>query len=456
MNRIQLMNKARPLALAAGLWLLLLGQAAGMHGNAVIEGISGPDFTLTAKSGYIRTPDGNSILIWGFANGTGTVQYPGPTLIVTEGSTVTIRLTSQISQPVSLVVPGFDITASGGQPGLLTREAPPNGTTVVTYTFLADRPGTFVYYSGTRPDLQVEMGLVGALIVRPTGYVASNPATWTAYGDARSAYDHEYLFLLTEMDERIHELVDQGRIPEVNTADYFPVYWFINGRNAPDTMLEAHSPLLPTQPYNSMPMMNAGQRLLMRLIGAGRDAHPFHAHGNNFDLIARDALLMERTPGGSRSAEVGTIPDLSVSDFTQAVYPGSTYDAIFTWTGKGLGWDMYGHDGTEMDICNEAITDRVVNGFDTVTHEDCSDHGKPFPVVLPGLQELTFGAFYSGSPFLGAAGSLPPGEGGNNPNSGFVYMWHSHNEKEMTNNDIFPGGLMTMLIIEAPSMTPMP
>ena len=23
-------------------------------------------------------------------------------------------------------------------------------------------------------------------------------------------------------------------------------------------------------------------------------------------------------------------------------------------------------------------------------------------------------------------------------------MWHSHNEKEMTNNDIFPGGMMTM------------
>jgi hypothetical protein len=29
-------------------------------------------------------------------------------------------------------------------------------------------------------------------------------------------------------------------------------------------------------------------------------------------------------------------------------------------------------------------------------------------------------------------------------------MWHSHNEREMVNNDIFPGGMMTMLIIEAP------
>jgi hypothetical protein len=27
-------------------------------------------------------------------------------------------------------------------------------------------------------------------------------------------------------------------------------------------------------------------------------------------------------------------------------------------------------------------------------------------------------------------------------------MWHSHNEKEVTTDDIFPGGMMTMLIIE--------
>jgi len=54
---------------------------------------------------------------------------------------------------------------------------------------------------------------------------------------------------------------------------------------------------------------------------------------------------------------------------------------------------------------------------------------------------------WSGSPFLGLLGTLPPGEGGNNPNAGYTYMWHSHNEKEMVNNNIFPGGLMTMLMI---------
>ena len=35
---------------------------------------------------------------------------------------------------------------------------------------------------------------------------------------------------------------------------------------------------------------------------------------------------------------------------------------------------------------------------------------------------------------------------------GTAYMWHSHTEREMVNNDVFPGGMMTMLIIEAPGV----
>ena len=73
-------------------------------------------------------------------------------------------------------------------------------------------------------------------------------------------------------------------------------------------------------------------------------------------------------------------------------------------------------------------------------------------MTLPALSSLAFGGFYSGSPFLGALGALPPGEGGLNPDAGFSYMWHSHTEREMINNDIFPGGMMTMLIIEAPGV----
>jgi hypothetical protein len=29
-------------------------------------------------------------------------------------------------------------------------------------------------------------------------------------------------------------------------------------------------------------------------------------------------------------------------------------------------------------------------------------------------------------------------------------MWHSHNEREITTNDVFPGGMMMMLVIDPP------
>ena len=399
---------------------------------AAIDGVSGGPFNLTAAAGHISTPDGNSIYMWGYGLN-GAMQYPGPTLIVNQGASVTVNLTNSLSVPVSIVFPGqSNVSAIGGVSGLLAQEAPPNGGTV-TYTFTASQPGTYIYYSGSQPELQIEMGLVGALIVRPS----SSPAT-QAYNHVDSQFNREYLFLLSEMDPIIHENVEAGMMDLVDFTKYFPVYWFINGRAAPDTMAAADNPLLPTQPYNCMPMMHPGERVLMRMIGAGRDMHPFHTHGNHHKIIARDGRLLSS----------GTGADLAEMAFTTTVVPGSTSDAIFTWTGDKLGWDLYGHTGPNGEIgaaCTAA-------GVPMEPGEYEADHCKPFPVILPGQLELTFGQFYSGSPFLGALGSLPPGEGGFNPTGGFFFMWHSHAEKEITNFDIFPGGMLTMMLVEHPNV----
>ena len=40
----------------------------------------------------------------------------------------------------------------------------------MTYSFIANNPGTFLYQSGTDPAKQVRMGLFGAMIVRPIGH----------------------------------------------------------------------------------------------------------------------------------------------------------------------------------------------------------------------------------------------------------------------------------------------
>ena len=422
---------------AAVVALLLAGAGAA---GATVDGLSGTSFTLTAKQDIVSTADGNSHYAWGYANGTGRMQYPGPTLIVQQGATVTVTLQNQLPVPVSIVFPGQQgVAASGGAQGTLTREAAPGGA--VTYSFVASQAGTYLYHSGTNPALQVDMGLVGALVVRPA-------AAGQAYPQPGTGFDREYLFLLSEMDPAIHaQVYDQvmaGQPVAVDTTAFRPTLWFINGRNAVDTMQDSGVPWLPTQPYGCLPRMHPGERLLMRVIGAGRDLHPFHHHGNHALAIARDGRVLSTNP-----ADPTLAPDLATFDFTVNSVPGQTMDLIFEWTGAELGWDVYG----TADVYPHSCSPAPGTDFDASTHEYCPDHYKPIPVIIPGPLDLSFGPYYSGSPYLGSFGTLPPGTPMLNEQAGHFHMWHSHNEKEVTTDDIFPGGMMTMLVIEAPWVT---
>jgi len=441
---------ARWLRLAAAMAALLVPAAA----LATIDGITDlsltPSFSLTAREGYISIADGGSIYAWGYTTGP-RMQLPGPTLIVNEGAAVTVTLTNALpagAGNVSIVFPGHEVTAAPGTgvPGPLTQEAPPGGS--VTYEFMAGQPGTYEYYSGSRPDLQVEMGLYGALIVRPT--TPAPGCVQSAYNHSGTCFDREYLFLLSQVDLDVHRAAEaQAAGPgpiDVGTPPFHPEYWLINGRAAPDTMAEAGVSTFPAQPYNCMPRMEPGERLLMRVVGADRDQHPYHHHGNHVRVIARDGslLLSESDPLKLAGPMLFTIPSV----------PGQTVDAIFEWTGKDLGWDIYGHTLGDGSSCIPDAEGYHSVATDPNYREWCADHNRPIPVTLPNLSVLAFGGFWSGSPYLGDLGSLPPGEGGLNPNAGFAFMWHSHTEREMVNNDVFPGGMMTMLIIEAPGTLP--
>jgi len=215
--------------------------------------------------------------------------------------------------------------------------------------------------------------------------------------------------------------------------------------------------------------MTPGQKLLMRIVGAGQDQHPFHFHGNNADIIGRNGRML------ASSATSG--PDLKRSHFTTLSVPGQTVDQIFHWTGEKLNFDIYGTpaDGQPEHTCTDVspadgyadltsdhpwewcddhystCTDSDGNGRDDTSGERCKNgYKKAFPTEMPENQNMALGGFWSGSPFMGNLEPLPPGEGGLNPRGGFVFMWHSHTEKEMTNFDIFPGGLMTQFIVEPP------
>jgi FtsP/CotA-like multicopper oxidase with cupredoxin domain len=437
------------------------GRASAQHD---IRGITDADpatpdevtFNLYAFPFNINLPEGSSLQMWGFgdqdagagathAEGTGynLPQYPGPTLVVTEDQTVTINLTnSGVPQPVSIVVTGHNVTATrtDGNPshGLVTEAA--NVGESVSYTFMAPEPGTYLYHSldGANPGLHVEMGLLGVLIVRP------DDASRTAYGNGTETdYEQEFLYLLTEVDPDIHLQMERGHVAHFTNSDRFAKIWFVNGRVFPDLFQGNYNELFPHQPYESLAQAHPGDRVLVRNINAGHDSHPFHYHGENLRFIGRDGRMLSSD---------GTVADLGRSDNTINSAPKQGIDAIWTWTGKDLNWDIYGHDNNHD--CVDTNGDGFGDGPDnTYAYEYCADHGKAFPVTLPGAQDLSLGGWWSGSPFLGDTGDLPPGEGGLNPFGGYFLVWHSHAEKELTTFDIFPGGSLSSVVVLPPDVT---
>src|ERR1700687_3073966 len=219
------MNTKKPNSIARLLPVVMvaLGMLLAATAHATTPGITGTSFSFSAEANYNNQPAGAMVYSWGYGCSTTstpsflpaplspavagaacpTMQIPGPTLIVREGATVSVTLTNNLpvaAGNTSILFPGFTVTPSNGVPGLLTQEAIHGGT--VTYTFLANTPGTHAYYSGTQDDLQVAMGPYGAIVVIPTAVpanvagttcrtVATNlPDGQTDYRLAASAYDH--------------------------------------------------------------------------------------------------------------------------------------------------------------------------------------------------------------------------------------------------------------------------
>lgn len=74
------------------------GMAASPESGMVCTSNPNATFTLTARDGYVNTPDGNSLYMWSFAAGSDPFQFPGPVLCVNQGDTVTVVLNNMLSK----------------------------------------------------------------------------------------------------------------------------------------------------------------------------------------------------------------------------------------------------------------------------------------------------------------------------------------------------------------------
>ncbi|MDD2700777.1 MAG: Ig-like domain-containing protein [Sideroxydans sp.] len=265
-----------------GRTLLLAGLVTASAPACAVE------YWLRAEALNVTMPGGASVPMWGYALTDasflpGTATVPGPALTVPPGdTTLTVHLKNGLPEPTSLVIPGqvaqmtpvWDNGMSGPRPSAdarvrsFTHEALVGGGTA-DYTWNAMRPGTYLYQSGTHPQVQIQMGLYGS--------VTRNATASQAY--AGVPFDNEVTLLFSEIDPALHAAVAGGTYGTLNgptsTFDYQPKYFLINGQ--PYTT--------GTPPLATLP---AGQKTLLRFLNAGLQTHVPVINGQYMQMIAED------------------------------------------------------------------------------------------------------------------------------------------------------------------------
>lgn len=251
-------------------------------GTPVVRGVT---YDLVAGEFDTLMPDGVTVRMWGFGLSGQAVTVPGPVLTVPVGDhNLTINLTNNLPVPVSLVIPGLPSALTpvyhqagdpyAGRVRSLTAEAAPGGGQR-TYTWTDIRPGTFVYHSGTQMQIQIQMGLYGAL---KHDFAASQ-----AYADPATAYQTDIVLLYSEVDPSVHAAVQSGEYGPsgtiTSTVSYWPSYFLING--------ESYTP-----GQAPIPAGVVGQKVLLRFLNAGLRTHVPIIHNHIGKLISEDGNLL--------------------------------------------------------------------------------------------------------------------------------------------------------------------
>jgi FtsP/CotA-like multicopper oxidase with cupredoxin domain len=277
----------------------------------------------------------------------------GPTLTASPGGTLTVNLRNCLSEPVSVFIPGqlkatSPVTFTDGQSRQRVRsfDAETAAGGAGSYTWTGVKEGTYLYHSGTHPQVQVQMGLYGALTVGNYGI-----------GD-------EATLVYSEIDPDLHAAVDDGTYGTTgptSTFDYLPSYFLINGAAYPGTA----DIVIPTS-----------TNVLLRFVNAGLKAHvPTLEGGLYMDLIAEDG-----NPYPFPLSQYGVeLPAAKTIDAVLNVGSGGTYAlydrALNLTNGSATGGGMLTH----------IVAAAAVGAPTAVDDAYATDEDTPLVVAVPGV-----------------------------------------------------------------------
>ena len=248
---------------------------------------------LWAKPGTLALAN-TTVPIWGFAGtADGAAGTPGPVLVVTSGQSVTLTVHNGLPDNLAMAVPGVPFT--GASAGDDTSGAAAGSA--ASYTFTAPAAGTYLYEAGhtAMGARQVAMGLVGALVVRPSDFATNQ----TLDGTSATTFDDEAVLVLSEVDPAFN-----AAPATYNLKAFRPTHRLINGQEFPNSTAIA---------------TDHGRRTLLRYVNGGVLGHSMGVLG-----VKEQVLAVNGHADGDR-------PSL-VSDMIAA---GQTEDALVAFPSGG-------------------------------------------------------------------------------------------------------------------------
>lgn len=315
------------------------------------------------------------------------------------------------------------------------------GSNTGVYYFRAEDPGTYMWHCHVEASEHVQMGMYGAMIIRPR-YRSESTVFGGYYGDK---YDQEYVVLLSDVELAAHDFIQCGADATLRTCralgfrqDYnFKNFradnWTVNGRAFPDTVrrtttpeedaacaktartadalgfFEGCNPEFSGPPsgfltgannlasYAPLVEANLNDRILLRVINLGYDSFPWHIHGWHFRAVGEDARPI-----------------------------------------------------------------RFSNQKEEFTLSIAS--GKSFSLIIKADDRTNVGQYSSQSNFYGQAneiavalgtcpGGAPCNESMNGITNDYWFPMHNHEDYKATNDGFYPGGQLSLIHV-APGLVP--
>ena len=323
------------------------------------------EFWLRAKALTVQmpNPDGTNVTVavpmWGYANcanalpsSCGLPTVPGPALTVPAGdTTLTVHLANDLAVPTSLVVNGlikpmvpvWNDASLGPRTSATARvrsfdaEAAAGG--IAAYTWPNVKPGTYLYQSGTQPQVQVQMGLYGAVSKNAVEAVSlpTTPVRAQSYPGATYEYDNQAILLYSEIDPVMHASIadgSYGTLPApTSTFNYAPKYFLING-----------------QPYPVNPVvlpLGAPGTTLLRFLNAGLMTHVPTIQGTHWNVVAEDGKPYSH----------------SQNQYTAFLAAAKTMDVLLTPSADAIGGASYAIIDRRLSLSNNGLSDGGMLAF---------------------------------------------------------------------------------------------